>query len=50
MANFLRRVHNSPKLKALKAKRKKLEAAQKKLSRLYKAKFKIEARRLARKG
>lgn len=49
MANFMRKVHRSPKLTAIKRKRSALKAKLKELGRKYKSTFKSESRRLARK-
>lgn len=46
--NFLKRVHHTPKMKALKERRKKLDAKRKKLAAEYKRIFKLEAARLGR--
>lgn len=44
--NFLKKVHNSAKLKRIKAKRNKLEKQLKAVGREYKAAFKTEARKM----
>lgn len=48
MANFLRKVHSSAKLRALKRKRSKLQSQLKTLGRKYKSTFKAESKRLAK--
>lgn len=46
--NFLKRVHNTPKMKRIHAKRKKLIEDGKKLTREYKKTFTIESKRLSK--
>lgn len=46
--NFLKRVQNSPKMKSIKAKMRKVMLAKKKLSTRYKRLVKSESRRLSR--
>jgi len=47
--NHLKKIHNCPQLKAIRAKRKRLEAQQKALGKKYQATFKKVARRLRKK-
>ena len=49
MANFLRKVAATAKIRAIKRKRSKLQAQLKVLGRKYRSTFKTEARRLAKK-
>ena len=49
MANFLRKVQATAKLRAIKRKRSKLQAQLKVLGRKYRSTFKSEAKRLSRK-
>ena len=49
MANIFRKVASSPKVRAIKRKRAKLQAQLKKLGRKYRVTFKSEARRLGKK-
>ena len=50
MANFLRRVHRSAKLRSIAAKRRRLEAQLKTVGKKYKSTFKKECRRLRKRG
>lgn len=47
--NILKKIHRSPRLKRIKAKRSKLQAQIKKLGKEYQTTFKKEARRLRKK-